>query len=75
MDIKKLISQEHFKMQRKTLTTQEVADYIGVHPDTIYTMVREKQIPHFRVRRRIFFSIETINAWMRDQEQKSLEAM
>ncbi|MBG9549294.1 MULTISPECIES: helix-turn-helix domain-containing protein [Cytobacillus] len=62
-------------MQRKTLTTQEVADYIGVHPDTIYTMVREKQIPHFRVRRRIFFSLETINAWMRDQEQKSLEAM
>ncbi|WP_026582154.1 helix-turn-helix domain-containing protein [Bacillus sp. J33] len=62
-------------MQRKTLTAQEVADYIGVHIDTIYTMVREKQIPHFRVRRRIFFSIETINAWMRDQEQKSLEAM
>ncbi|MCS0823168.1 helix-turn-helix domain-containing protein [Cytobacillus firmus] len=62
-------------MQRKTLTAQEVADYIGVHTDTIYTMVREKQIPHFRVRRRIFFSLETINAWMRDQEQKSLEAM
>ncbi|USK47208.1 helix-turn-helix domain-containing protein [Cytobacillus oceanisediminis] len=62
-------------MQRKTLTAQEVADYIGVHIDTIYTMVREKQIPHFRIRRRIFFSIETINAWMRDQEQKSLEAM
>ncbi len=75
MDIKKLISQEHFKMQRKTLTAQEVAEYIGVHPDTIYTMVRENQIPHFRVRRRIFFSMETINAWMRDQEQKSLEAM
>ncbi|MCM3090173.1 MULTISPECIES: helix-turn-helix domain-containing protein [unclassified Cytobacillus] len=62
-------------MQRSTLTAQEVADYIGVHPDTIYTMVREKQIPHFRVRRRIFFSLESINAWMRDQEQKSLEAM
>ncbi len=75
MELKRLIAQKHFKMQRKTLTAQEVADYIGVHIDTIYTMVREKQIPHFRVRRRIFFSIETINAWMRDQEQKSLEAM
>ncbi|EWG12715.1 excisionase [Cytobacillus firmus DS1] len=75
MDLKKLIAKEHLKMQRKTLTAQEVAEYIGVHPDTIYTMVREKQIPHFRVRRRIFFSMETINAWMRDQEQKSLEAM
>lgn len=63
------------KLNRKTLTAQEVADYIGVCIDTIYTMVREKQIPHLRVRRRIFFSVETIDAWMREQEQKSLEAM
>lgn len=75
MQLKNLIKQEHLRVQRSTLTAQEVAEYIGVHIDTIYTMVREKQIPHFRVRRRIFFSLETINAWMRDQEQKSLEAM
>lgn len=75
LDIKKLIAKDHLKVQRKTLTAQEVAEYIGVHPDTIYTMVREKQIPHFRVRRRIFFSMETINAWMRDLENKSFEAI
>ncbi|MBT2680021.1 helix-turn-helix domain-containing protein [Bacillus sp. ISL-35] len=62
-------------MERHTLTAQEVAQYIGVHLDTIYNMVREKQIPHVRVRRRIIFSKETINAWMRDQEQKSIEAI
>ncbi|MBN6889938.1 excisionase family DNA binding protein [Cytobacillus horneckiae] len=62
-------------MKRKTLTAQEIAEYIGVSIDTIYTMVREKQIPHVRVRRRIFFSIETIDSWMRDQEQKSLEVI
>ena len=60
-------------MQKKTLTVQDVADYLGVHSDTVYTMVREKQIPHFRIRRRIFFSIEAIDAWIRDQEQKVLE--
>lgn len=75
MELKRLIAQEHFRMQRKTLTAQEVAEYIGVHPDTIYTMVREKQIPHFRVRRRIFFSMETINAWMRDLEENSITAI
>jgi excisionase family DNA binding protein len=58
---------------RKTVTAQEVADYIGVHLDTIYTMVRQKEIPHFRVRRRILFSLETIDAWMREQEQKSCQ--
>lgn len=60
-------------MQRITLTTQEVADYIGVSADTIYTMVRQKQIPHLRVRRRILFNRETIDAWMRDQEEKSCQ--
>ncbi|MEH7490866.1 helix-turn-helix domain-containing protein [Neobacillus niacini] len=55
-------------MQRKTLTVQEVADYLGVHQDTIYTMVRQKQIPHFRVRRRIFFNQNTIDAWIEKQE-------
>ncbi|MBG9586959.1 excisionase family DNA-binding protein [Cytobacillus firmus] len=62
-------------MQRKTLTAQEVAEYIGVHVDTIYTMVRQKEIPHVRVRRRILFSIETIDAWMRDLEEKSFNAI
>lgn len=57
-------------MPNKKLTVQGVAEYLGVHPDTVYTMVKEKQIPHFRVRRRILFSVETIDAWIREQESK-----
>lgn len=56
---------------RATMTVKEAAEYIGVHADTIYTMVREKEIPHFRVRRRIFFSRETLDSWMREQEKRS----
>lgn len=56
-------------MQRTTLTVSETADHLGVSVDTIYTMVREKQIPHVRVRRRIFFRVEAIEEWMRNQEQ------
>ena len=63
------------KLQRKTITAQEAADYIGVCIDTIYTMVRQKEIPHVRVRRRILFNRDTIDSWMRAQEEKSLEAM
>jgi len=55
-------------MRRNTLTVREAATYLGVHPDTIYTMVRENQIPYFRVRKRIFFSMEAIEKWIRDQE-------
>lgn len=59
-------------MERKTLTVQEVAQYLGVHTDTIYTMVRQKQIPHFRIRRRILFSREAIDAWIREQESMTV---
>jgi len=63
-------------LQRKTITAQEAADYIGVHIDTIYTMVRQKEIPHIRVRRRILFKTDTLDAWMNDQESNSCkEAM
>ncbi|MCQ6275785.1 helix-turn-helix domain-containing protein [Bacillus sp. V3B] len=62
-------------MQRKTLTAQEVADYIGIHKETVYVMVRKKEIPHIRIRRRIFFSQETIDTWLHEQELKSFEAM
>lgn len=48
---------------KKTLTVLEVAEYLGVHQDTIYTMVRKDEIPHFRVRRRILFDIESIDNW------------
>ncbi len=50
-----------------TFTVQEVAIYLGVCEDTIYTMVKQKEIPHFRVRRRIFFLKENIDTWIREQ--------
>jgi len=60
-------------LERNTLTVQEIADYLGVHQDTIYTMVRQKQIPHFRLRRRILFSKITIDSWMKTQEENSCQ--
>lgn len=55
-------------MGKITMTVQEVADYIGVSADTIYAMVREKQIPYIKVRRRYFFRKPTIDDWMGQQE-------
>ncbi|MFG6116925.1 helix-turn-helix domain-containing protein [Halobacillus sp. MO56] len=55
-------------MNRRTMNVIEVADYLGVCKDTIYTMVRTDEIPHFRLRRRIFFSQETIDSWIKEQE-------
>jgi excisionase family DNA binding protein len=42
----------------------ELSDYLGVSTDSIYTMVRENQIPHVRVRRRILFHKHAIDLWI-----------
>jgi excisionase family DNA binding protein len=53
-------------MQNKlVLSVSEVAGLLGVSSDSIYAMVREGQIPHIRIRRRILFHQETIHEWLR----------
>ncbi|MCP3780431.1 helix-turn-helix domain-containing protein [Paenibacillus sp. MZ03-122A] len=48
-----------------TLNVNEISELLGVSTDCIYTMVREKQIPHIRVRRRILFYQEAIIDWLK----------
>lgn len=60
---------------RTTLTVREAAERLGVHEDTIYNMVKSKQIPHIRARRRILFRAETLDQWMAQQEQASVRAV
>lgn len=55
------------------LDVKEAANYLGVHTDTIYKMVREKEIPHYRLRRRIMFSQEAIDRWIYKQELNSIQ--
>lgn len=62
-------------MKQRTLAPKEAAEYIGIHVETLYKMVRQKQIPHIRIRRRIFFSMETLDQWMKDLEIRSIDVM
>lgn len=54
-------------MERVTLNVSEVAKMLGVSNATVYTMVREKQIPHKRVRRVILFNREQVMQWTRGE--------
>lgn len=58
---------------KQTITVKEVADYIGVSKDVIYQLVREHQIPHLRIGRRILFRKEALNVWMDKQELISVQ--
>lgn len=60
-------------MKRHTWTVKEVAAYLGVHTDTIYSLVKSKQLPHVKVGNRILFTKGSIDLWIEDQEFSSLQ--
>ena len=35
--------------EKETLTVQEVASYLRVSRQTVYTLIREGKIPHFKI--------------------------
>ena len=54
---------------KKVMTVREVATYLSVHPSTIYRLLRQNQIPAFRIGSDWRFNIETIDHWRRQQEK------
>ncbi len=52
----------------KVMTVREVADYLHVHPTTIYRLVRRNQIPAFHVGSDWRFNIEEIDRWRLEQQ-------
>lgn len=62
-------------MQKITLTPLEVAKMLGVSRATIYTMVREEEIPFFKVRGKILFNKDIIMKWTRGEYEETKEAV
>ncbi len=50
------------------LTVGELADYLRVHPSTIYRLLERKEIPGFRVGGDWRFSRDQINQWRAERE-------
>lgn len=51
-------------MVKLTMSVEEIASELGVSKTTIYTMARQKEIPHTKVRGRILFHRPTIEHWL-----------
>ncbi len=45
------------------LTLENVAEYLRVHPSTIYRLLKKKQLPAFKVGRDWRFNRESIDRW------------
>ena len=53
----------------KALTLREVADYLRVHPTTIYRLLKKNQIPAFKVGSDWRFNLESIDGWRSSAER------
>lgn len=56
-------------MTKITLDVKGVCGVLGVSTTTVYTMVRHGEIPHFKVRGKILFNRDVIEAWTRGEYQ------
>jgi excisionase family DNA binding protein len=51
------------------LTFDNVAEYLRVHPSTIYRLLKKKQLPAFKLGRDWRFNRESIDRWRVDAER------
>jgi len=56
------------------MTLEEVADYLRVHPSTIYRLIKKVSIPGFKLGSDWRFHRETIDRWMSQRESQQLSA-
>lgn len=50
----------------QNMTVKETADYLSVHPQTLYRMIAYKKIPFFRLTEKgsIRFKRQSLDKWM-----------
>ena len=55
------------------MNVKEVAEYLKCSESKIRNMVRDKQIPNFRIGSKLNFNKETINRWINGQEIRNIQ--
>ena len=59
--------------ERTRMLPNEAAEYIGCRYDKLMQMVRKKEIPHYRIGRRVLFTKESLDLWIENQERQSIQ--
>lgn len=55
---------------KEVMTVKEIADYLDVHPMTIYKHVKQGKIPAFKIGASWRISKTSIQKWMKENEQR-----
>ena len=60
-------------MRPVTLKARQAAAYLGISYWKILDMVKKGEIPHIKVGKLVLFRQETLDQWLVEQEQQSVE--
>lgn len=60
-------------MHKPMLTITEVAKRLGMHPVSVYRMVKEARLPAFRIGRLLRFDRDDIENWVRMHKRHARE--
>lgn len=52
---------------------KELADYLQCSVSSIRTLVRNKQIPYFRIGSKLNFNKEAVDTWIHNQEMQNMQ--
>ena len=58
--------------EKIVFNVEELSKYLHTSQSSIRKLVREKNIPHYRILSRIFFDKESIDTWINNQETSNL---
>jgi len=56
---------------KQVMTVKEIAEYMGVHPMTIYKYVQDGEIPAFKIGASWRIRRDSIKKWMDENEHKN----
>ena len=57
-------------MEKRLLNINELAEYIGVRKNTLYTFVCQRRIPFVKCGRLVKFDMRDIDKWIENHKQK-----
>ena len=58
---------------KQVLTVKDIAEYLDVHPMTIYKYVKEGKIPAFKIGASWRIKKDSIQKWIAENEEKGRE--
>ena len=56
---------------KQVMTVKDVADYLDVHPMTIYKYVKDGRIPAFKIGDSWRIRRDSIQKWIKDSEKRN----